>query len=329
MAGLVRPFSPHAKRWLALLCLVLAWAQQAGASTVFKYRDDDGVWHYTDKRPGGGQQVEVLQLFGSAPEQQRTVFLEKRGTPLRPELYVVNQNFAPAEVRFEFTDTVNTRAPAVPERLLVPGKGELRIASLAPLDGTRPLRYDYRLRWQLGDPGAVPDGAHPYLPPIPSEGVFTVSQAFGGSYSHSGPGSLHAIDIGMPIGTAVRAARSGRVVSVQDSFSRGGNSPSYRAHTNSIYVLHGDGTFGVYAHLRHRSALVQAGQSVQAGQILAQSGNTGYTTGPHLHFAVLRNAGLRWASIPFLLATPAGHVKPVKGLALGAAPAPRLASSAP
>jgi murein DD-endopeptidase MepM/ murein hydrolase activator NlpD len=95
-------------------------------------------------------------------------------------------------------------------------------------------------------------------------------------------------------------------------------------------VLHDDGTFGVYAHLRQGSALVRPGQRVSNGQLIAQSGNSGYSTGPHLHFAVLRNAGLRWQSLPFVFATPAGPVKPTQGLVLNGMPASnRLASRLP
>jgi len=298
-----------------LLCAALLSTQMAAATTVFKYRDADGVWHYTDRRPGSGQGVEVLDLFGSAPEQQRTVRVEKRGSAQHPEFYVVNQNLAPVEVKFWLSETENVQSFA-PVSRVVPGGGELRVAELAPQIASQPMRYRQQLRWQLGDPGAQPDTHYAYTAPVPTQGVFTVAQGFDGTYSHNTSGSRYAIDIGMPIGSAVPAARGGRVISVQDSHAAGGNSVTYRAQTNSIYILHSDGTFGVYAHLRPHSALVRPGQVVQAGQILAQSGNTGYSTGPHLHFAVLRNAGLQWASIPFNLATAGGVVQPTRGLAL-------------
>lgn len=57
----------------------------------------------------------------------------------------------------------------------------------------------------------------------------------------------------------------------------------------------------LYAHLKTGSGVVGPGQHVKAGQLLALSGNTGYSTGPHLHFAVQRNDGTRLISIPFNL----------------------------
>jgi murein DD-endopeptidase MepM/ murein hydrolase activator NlpD len=233
---------------------------------------------------------------------------------------VVNQNQAPVEVKFTLTQKDNVRNIAIPEQWIVPGKGSLKIAELQPQNAAVPLRYDYQIRWQLGDPRAEPTANFAYNPPLPVQGVFSVAQGFNGSYSHNTDGSRYAIDIGMPIGTGIRAARGGEVVSVQDSFGEGGNSTAYRSQTNSLYIMHDDGTFGVYAHLRKGSALVRPGQRVQSGQIIAQSGNTGYSTGPHLHFAVLRNAGLRWQSIPFVFATPNGAVKPTQGLVLSGAP---------
>lgn len=296
--------------------LLLVWLTgPAFASTIFKYRDAEGVWHYTDKSPGGGKSVEILQLYGSTPAQQRTVYVEKRGDAAHPQLVVVNKNYAPVEVQLELTGLDNVRAVQVPKRVLIPGRRESQVVALEPAQAGKPLRYNYQLRWQLGDPAANPSTVA-YQPPVPERGSYPISQGFNGSYSHFTDGNRYALDIAMPTGTAVRAARGGLVVSVQDGNSGGGESISYRGQTNSIYILHDDSTFGVYAHIRQGSALVTPGLRVRTGQIVAQSGNTGYSTGPHLHFAVLRNAGLKWQSVPFKVALASGVVTPAKGLVL-------------
>jgi murein DD-endopeptidase MepM/ murein hydrolase activator NlpD len=314
------------------LAVLAALAPLAGATTIFKYTDADGVTHYTDQNPGGKHNAEVLELWGSSsagggmPEQQRVVFIEKRGTPQQPELYLVNQNQAPVEISFKLTQQDNVRTPAIPEQWIVAGNSQTKIATLQPQHAGQPLRYDYQLRWQLGDPRSHPNERFAYTPPIPAQTAFKITQGFNGSYSHHTGSSRYAIDIGMPIGTGIRAARGGEVVKVQDVHGEGGNSTAYRSQTNSVYVLHDDGTFGVYAHLRKGSALVKPGQHVRAGQLIAQSGNSGYSTAPHLHFAVLRNAGLKWESVPFLLSSNYGAVKPVKGMAVTGMPLEQVAS---
>jgi murein DD-endopeptidase MepM/ murein hydrolase activator NlpD len=107
------------------------------------------------------------------------------------------------------------------------------------------------------------------------------------------------MDIPMPEGTPVLAAQRGTVLDMKMGFGEGRADPSARARTNFIRLLHPDGTMTVYAHLRSGSARVDVGQQVEAGDMLAESGNSGYSTAPHLHFAVQRNDGSRLVSIPF------------------------------
>lgn len=84
----------------------------------------------------------------------------------------------------------------------------------------------------------------------------------------------------MPIGTPVTAARSGVVAEVLDGFEDGNNGIE-----NWVKVQHSDGTYAAYSHLH--SIAVVVGETVQVGDVLGLSGNTGQTGGvPHLHFHV-------------------------------------------
>lgn len=85
------------------------------------------------------------------------------------------------------------------------------------------------------------------------------------------------IDIGCPIGTPVRAAQSGRVSSVGYNESSG----------NFVVITHHAGYRTQYAHLS--LARVKPGAYVKTGELIADSGNTGLSTGPHLHFTVYKN----------------------------------------
>jgi len=93
----------------------------------------------------------------------------------------------------------------------------------------------------------------------------------------------YAIDIGMPIGTVIVAARAGVVVAARDSFVDGNG---LDLHENFVFVRHSDGTIGRYFHLTQGGALVAEGDTIGQGDLIARSGNTGQSSGPHLHFDV-------------------------------------------
>ena len=77
----------------------------------------------------------------------------------------------------------------------------------------------------------------------------------------------------------------------------------------TITIKHDDGTFAEYAHLAKDSTLVNLGEKIAAGQTLALSGNTGFSRGPHLHFAVFVTIdGNTRATIPVHFQTPQGDL---------------------
>jgi murein DD-endopeptidase MepM/ murein hydrolase activator NlpD len=109
----------------------------------------------------------------------------------------------------------------------------------------------------------------------------------------------YAVDFTMPMGTEVFAMRNGVVVAVQDSHpdlplnAEGRSDPpptdADEDKSNFVRIRHDDGTFAVYAHLQQNGAAVAVGDVATAGATkLALSGNSGNSTGPHLHVAVLR-----------------------------------------
>lgn len=67
---------------------------------------------------------------------------------------------------------------------------------------------------------------------------------------------------------------------------------------NVVRILHEDGTYAIYAHLNWNSIRVRVGDVVERGEYIADSGNTGYSSGPHLHFVVVRNTGMTMQSVP-------------------------------
>jgi murein DD-endopeptidase MepM/ murein hydrolase activator NlpD len=136
-----------------------------------------------------------------------------------------------------------------------------------------------------------------------------VSQGIATENSH-GPANEFAIDFAMPEGTPVLAARRGTVARVVDGFTACCLPRERSAEVNQVVVLHADGTFASYVHLRPKIP-VQEGQSVQAGDLLGQSGSTGFSQIPHLHFEVsIRSTEERTRSIPVRFRNGAGGYLP-------------------
>ncbi len=135
------------------------------------------------------------------------------------------------------------------------------------------------------------------LPFEPGERV-EVSQGYNGKFSHTGF-NKYAIDWEMPQGTLVRAARGGLVVRTKQDSDRGGGSMDYDHYNNYVLIRHDDGTLGQYCHLKKGGVLVKPGQAVAVGDPIAHSGNTGFSSGPHLHFCVfMARSGHEGVSIP-------------------------------
>jgi len=140
---------------------------------------------------------------------------------------------------------------------------------------------------QLGRVDADHDDAYLYRLPYGDEASFRIIQGYGAKLSHRGA-ERFTLDFGMPVGTPVHAARDGVVVLVEDSHDAGCAREECGRFANFVVVLHSDGTTGEYFHLEHGSAQVRVGERVERGKQIARSGNTGFSTAPHLHFGVYR-----------------------------------------
>jgi murein DD-endopeptidase MepM/ murein hydrolase activator NlpD len=174
-----------------------------------------------------------------------------------------------------------------------------------PATGDAPPSVQYHYVYLPGDPDAVPDTDVTYRAPFSVGQSFPVTQTYPDSATHLTRDSMYAVDIAMPVGTDVVAARDGLVFDISSTNFKGGpDADQYAELANLVRILHDDGTFAVYAHLNWNSIRVRPGDRVRAGQYIADSGNTGFTSGPHLHFAIQRNLGMRVESIPIAFRGP-------------------------
>jgi murein DD-endopeptidase MepM/ murein hydrolase activator NlpD len=97
---------------------------------------------------------------------------------------------------------------------------------------------------------------------------------------------INSIDFDAPEGTLILAAEDGVVIAVKDDSQIGGLDQSFENDGNYIEILHANNEVSEYEHLRYNSSRVKIGETVKAGQVIAEVGNTGWSACPHLHFMV-------------------------------------------
>jgi murein DD-endopeptidase MepM/ murein hydrolase activator NlpD len=284
---------------LLVVCALLLTAQSAGAVTIYKYTDANGVVSFTDHAVPGAAVLKLRERMVERIDQQVRLNVKKeKGTD---SLYVRNDLYAPVEIELKLSGVKNVLGVAdqVIHRTIAARSNE-RLIALSPQQIGKAMSYKPSLRSIVGEPQRSAN-SFAYRYPLPwVGGPFRLSQGPNGPYSHFGAKSRYAMDIAMPEGTPIIAARGGMVIKTENSQTGRGANPS----GNFVRVLHDDGTMGVYLHLMQGSVAVKEGQRVTVGSALGRSGNTGNSTGPHLHFVVQRNVGLALESIPYEFAQP-------------------------
>ncbi len=111
----------------------------------------------------------------------------------------------------------------------------------------------------------------------------------------------NGIDYGISIGTSLYAAADGKVLAI-DNNDRGGSRFQYGKY---VLLGHENNLATLYAHMS-KNNIVSVGQIVKRGDLIGYSGNTGYATGPHLHFGVYWAPSIKFKSVP-----PAAGLVPV------------------
>ena len=176
-------------------------------------------------------------------------------------------------------------------------------------DANSPWHFNWHYNFKNGLPSSKTTVDYEYS--LPYNGQHEITQSYLGSHSHfRGSETEYAVDIEMPEGTKVLAARPGVVIAFRDDSNKGGNSPDFKDDANDVVISHGDGTYADYVHLKFNGVLVKLGQHVALHQAIGLSGSTGWSTRPHLHFGLFRViSGEKLESLPFKMQTPRGVVK--------------------
>ena len=206
------------------------------------------------------------------------------------EQELVAENDGPASITVYITLTGENFASdrTWPQSVVVPPNTALPIGRVFSADKSAGgYNFLFRYSHHFGRLDAAHDQNAVYRLPFQEGQGYAVTQAYGGKLtSHNNRENLYAVDFAMPVGTPVTAARGGVVVDATVRHREGGFDMRFIDKANTVAIMHDDGTVAEYAHLSQGTDIVKLGQRVAAGDLIGHSGNTGYSSGPHLHFIV-------------------------------------------
>ena len=257
----------------------------------------------------------LICLIGAIQAELLTdpVRLETVKADGRHSLILHNPWPAPVTYRLSFflenavLDTPN------PVTIVVPAEGSARGPVIQRDDDSHRWQWKYSAYYHFGDWTKL-KSEEAFALPYGPDAAYRVIQAFHGELSHRGK-DAYAVDFDMPEGTEVRAAREGLVVKVVEGFNQGGWDESYRERANTVIVSHRDGTSSRYVHLQQNSVVVEPGDWVETGELLGLSGNTGLSTGPHLHFDIYSPGDdLKVRTLKFRLRVNGEDITPCEGV---------------
>lgn len=203
-------------------------------------------------------------------------------------IFAKNIGYCPLTVDIQFPDLTNMDTDvSLPYTAVVPTRSEkYKLLTISPSKTLRSgsMSYRYSFNYSVGDVlNAKHDDTYEYHLPFPSSESYIVGQGYNGRFSHQ---NMNCIDFNMDVGSKVCAAREGTVIRVKEDSDTGCKSERCQGKANYIVIYHEDGTSARYIHLKYKGSKVKNGDKVKAGDVIGYSGNTGWSSGPHLHFEV-------------------------------------------
>ena len=226
---------------------------------------------------------------GNAHQQPETEELELSENVLDDgTIQIIGKNnaFCPISVELTFEQLKNYTPEQRGKNIVVIPASESAIINTLKVKKKKVASgYGFSIAYVLGDTeNAKHNDDHIYQLPFQKGKSCFIGQGYKGNFSHF---DEYALDFDMKEGTKVFAARKGIVVKVKVDSNKGCKKSKCKSLGNFILIYHPeDGSFANYYHLQHNGSSVNVGDEVEAGQHIGFSGNTGWSSGPHLHFEV-------------------------------------------
>lgn len=203
-------------------------------------------------------------------------------------VYADNNEWMPVSTQFTFELENMKSTLQSGEIVVVPARSKrIEITKFSRINTNAANRFSYQMTSNFGNALQQEfDVEYVYWLPFETRKTQIVFQGYRGKLSHK---DSDALDFNLKTGEKIFAAREGLVVEVVENNTRNCPDISCAKFNNLILIMHSDGTFAEYSHLKYDGAEVHEGDQIEKGQFLGYSGNTGYSTGPHLHFSVFIN----------------------------------------
>jgi murein DD-endopeptidase MepM/ murein hydrolase activator NlpD len=228
----------------------------------------------------------ILLVVGSftlrAQQQPQPLKIYTENSTSKVILYADNQELYAVSLLLELQLNNMVFSKNTSEALVIPGASQkFVLGELSTVNNRLASNFSYKYKWVVGDVNAKHDDSYEYDLPYQKGKSYLVNQGYNGSFSHQGE---NALDFTMPVGTPILAAREGKVVKVVQDNTQSCPREECKQFNNYIIVLHADGSYASYAHIKHMGANVKTGDLIKKSALIGYSGNVGWSGGPHLHF---------------------------------------------
>lgn len=200
-------------------------------------------------------------------------------------IFADNQEYCPVSILLNF-DLDNMKSSKGNNKIFTidARKEKQLITELIPINKAKAYKFRYNSRMNLGIHNLSNfDHQFEYQLPFEKNSRFELYQGYNGNFSHQ---NQNALDFTMPENTPITAVRDGVVVQVVDVHSKNCGTKECAEFNNFISIYHEDGTFAEYTHITKNGAKVKLGDDVKMGDVVALSGNVGWSRGPHLHLVI-------------------------------------------